>query len=74
MRFDTLAGWLAWLEHLHPRRIDLGLERVQRVAQRFTVVAQIGAAGIQMRPRGRILHMRQQGHAFGGQDPTGGQA
>jgi dihydrofolate synthase/folylpolyglutamate synthase len=32
MRFDTLAGWLAWLERLHPRSIDLGLERVRRVA------------------------------------------
>jgi dihydrofolate synthase/folylpolyglutamate synthase len=32
MRFDTLAAWLAWLERLHPRSIDLGLERVRRVA------------------------------------------
>ena len=32
MRFDTLAAWLDWLEQLHPRSIDLGLERVRRVA------------------------------------------
>jgi dihydrofolate synthase / folylpolyglutamate synthase len=33
MRFHTLGEWLAWQEHLHPRPIDLGLERVARVAQ-----------------------------------------
>jgi hypothetical protein len=32
MRHDTLAGWLAWLETLHPKTIDLGLERVGAVA------------------------------------------
>jgi len=31
---DTLANWLAWLEALHPVEIDLGLERVARVADR----------------------------------------
>lgn len=30
-RFSTLADWLRWQEQLHPSRIDLGLERVQRV-------------------------------------------
>ncbi len=30
-----LAQWLAWQEQLHPRGIDLGLERVQRVAARL---------------------------------------
>lgn len=30
MRFLTLADWLRWQEQLHPSRIDLGLERVQR--------------------------------------------
>ena len=30
-----LAQWLAWQETLHPRGIDLGLERVQRVAVRL---------------------------------------
>ncbi|NOT12622.1 MAG: bifunctional tetrahydrofolate synthase/dihydrofolate synthase [Methylococcaceae bacterium] len=31
MRFDTLRGWLAWQESLHPQSIDLGLERSTRV-------------------------------------------
>lgn len=31
----TLAQWLAWQEQLHPSRIDLGLERVRRVALRL---------------------------------------
>lgn len=29
---QSLAGWLAWLERLHPATIELGLERVRRVA------------------------------------------
>ncbi|MFT5419301.1 MAG: dihydrofolate synthase/folylpolyglutamate synthase [Candidatus Endobugula sp.] len=32
-RFTYLSDWLAWLETLHPSAIDLGLERVSRVAQ-----------------------------------------
>lgn len=39
MRFQTLAEWLAWQETLHPRAIDLGLERVQTVAQRMELLA-----------------------------------
>ena len=31
----TLAQWLQYQEQLHPRTIDLGLERVARVAQRL---------------------------------------
>ncbi|MGR8935281.1 MAG: bifunctional tetrahydrofolate synthase/dihydrofolate synthase [Gammaproteobacteria bacterium] len=31
MHFDSLQGWLAWQENLHPKPIDLGLERVTRV-------------------------------------------
>ncbi len=34
-RFDTLAAWLAWQEGLHPRTIDLGLERAARVFRRL---------------------------------------
>lgn len=34
-RFNRLAEWLQWQETLHPRRIDLGLERVARVAARM---------------------------------------
>ena len=35
MSFNTLDDWLRWLETLHPQAIDMGLERVQRVAQRL---------------------------------------
>ncbi len=32
MRYHTLQEWLAWQEQLHPRAIDMGLERVRTVA------------------------------------------
>jgi len=32
---NDLTGWLAYLEHLHPTSIELGLERVAAVAQRL---------------------------------------
>lgn len=32
MRFHTLQEWLDWQETLHPRSIDLGLERIAAVA------------------------------------------
>ena len=35
--FDTLADWLAWLETLSPREIDLGLERVQELMGRLAL-------------------------------------
>lgn len=35
MRFNTLRDWLAWQETLHPKAIDLGLERCQQVAARL---------------------------------------
>ncbi|HHM06254.1 MAG TPA: bifunctional tetrahydrofolate synthase/dihydrofolate synthase [Gammaproteobacteria bacterium] len=35
MRFRTLQAWLSWQERLHPRAIDLGLERVRVVQQRL---------------------------------------
>src|SRR5512133_1850365 len=31
----TLAEWLAWCEQLHPKTIELGLERVKAVADRM---------------------------------------
>ncbi len=31
MHFDSLKGWLAWQEGLHPQAIDLGLERAAEV-------------------------------------------
>jgi len=32
---DSLDQWLGWLEHLHPTTIDMGLQRVGRVADRL---------------------------------------
>ena len=32
MQFDTLDQWLDWQTSLHAKAIDLGLDRVQRVA------------------------------------------
>lgn len=34
-RFTNLDDWLRWQETLHPRTIDLGLERVQTLLQRL---------------------------------------
>lgn len=39
MRYQTLADWLAWQETLHPKAIDLGLERVSAVAERLGLLA-----------------------------------
>ena len=36
----TLDGWLAWLEGLHPREIELGLGRIGRVARRLDLPAE----------------------------------
>src|SRR3989338_8264104 len=33
----TLAGWLSYLESLHPKTIALGLERVVQVKQRLNL-------------------------------------
>ena len=33
--FDTLDEWLAYCERLHPKNIDMGLDRVKVVAQRL---------------------------------------
>jgi dihydrofolate synthase/folylpolyglutamate synthase len=35
MRFDSLDDWLTWQTSLHPKAIDLGLERVRIVAARL---------------------------------------
>lgn len=37
MRYAALADWLRWLERLHPRAVDLGLERVATVARALGV-------------------------------------
>ena len=51
-RFSTLDEWLAWQETLHPVSIDLGLDRVGRVADRLrcrvpagTVISVAGTNG-----------------------------
>jgi len=38
-RFNSLAEWLVWLETLHPRKIDLGLERIARVARSMQLLS-----------------------------------
>ncbi len=35
MRFDDLQGWLRWQETLHPKTIELGLERIAAVWSRL---------------------------------------
>lgn len=35
MRFNTLHDWLSWQETLHPKNIELGLDRVDSVLQRL---------------------------------------
>ena len=32
MRFDRLQGWLDWIETCHPAEVELGLDRIARVA------------------------------------------
>lgn len=38
MQFNSLSDWLDWLEKNHPTEIDLGLERITRVAQRMALL------------------------------------
>lgn len=35
--FSTLQDWLGYVEQLHPKTIDMGLERVNRVAERMAL-------------------------------------
>jgi dihydrofolate synthase/folylpolyglutamate synthase len=37
LRFDTLSQWLDWQQSLHPRSIDLGLERVTEMMRRLEI-------------------------------------
>ncbi|NIR29506.1 MAG: bifunctional tetrahydrofolate synthase/dihydrofolate synthase [Gammaproteobacteria bacterium] len=39
MRFRTLSEWLRWQETLHPKAMDLGLERCAEVAARMGLLA-----------------------------------
>lgn len=45
MRFKTLDAWLQWQEGLHPKAIDLGLDRVREVASRLGIT-RLGASVI----------------------------
>lgn len=38
MQRNSLSAWLDWLEKNHPTEIDLGLERIIRVAQRMSLL------------------------------------
>lgn len=40
MRFNQLDQWLSWLEQLHPKAIDLGLDRVRKVALSLDLIEQ----------------------------------
>ncbi len=39
MRFNTLSEWLEWLEEQHPVSIDLGLERIHKVASHLDILS-----------------------------------
>lgn len=43
-RFSTLPEWLGWQETCHPNAIDLGLDRVRRVARTLNITS--GAATV----------------------------
>lgn len=38
MQFDSLSVWLDWLEKNHPTEIDLGLDRITRIAERMALL------------------------------------
>lgn len=38
MNFSTVSEWLSWIASLHPKEMDLGLERVKEVANRLAVL------------------------------------
>jgi len=38
MQFNSLPAWLDWLEKNHPTEIDLGLDRITRVAERMALL------------------------------------
>lgn len=61
----SLEDWLEWIEHLHPSRMDLGLERLREVwqrmgapcpAQRVITVAGTNGKGSCVALTERILH------------------
>jgi dihydrofolate synthase / folylpolyglutamate synthase len=38
MHFSTLSEWLSWIDKVHINEIELGLERVRRVAERLSLL------------------------------------
>ncbi|HJN51282.1 MAG: bifunctional tetrahydrofolate synthase/dihydrofolate synthase [Pseudomonadales bacterium] len=42
MPAKTLDAWLSWMEELHPKKWDLGLERVKAVATRLDLLSRDG--------------------------------
>lgn len=65
----TLAEWLAYQETLHPRSIDLGLERVRVVAERLALLPPEGRTAIVGGTNGKgstasILAALGQAHGF----------
>ncbi|HKY92843.1 MAG TPA: bifunctional folylpolyglutamate synthase/dihydrofolate synthase, partial [Nevskiaceae bacterium] len=68
----SLGEWLAWQERLHPRGIDLGLDRVRPVAQRLglipTSIPTLIVAGTNGKGSSATLAslvLREAGHATG---------
>lgn len=41
----NLNQWLAWQETLHPEEIELGLERISRVAERINLLQDLEQSG-----------------------------
>jgi dihydrofolate synthase / folylpolyglutamate synthase len=48
MRFNTLESWLGWLESLHPKSIELGLDRLRQVVARLPALTQLQASAEQI--------------------------
>lgn len=38
MHLSTLSEWLTWIESIHAKEIDLGLDRVKKVAERLNIL------------------------------------
>src|ERR1041385_2844729 len=39
MHLSTLPEWMSWIETIHTNEIDLGLERVKKVAERLKILS-----------------------------------
>lgn len=72
MPFDSLSAWLHWLEQCHPREIDLGLDRIKRVAAQLdllspsaTVVTVAGTNGKGSCVTATAALLRAAGHSVG---------